>query len=136
MVTQKEALKQVQEEIADTTRKIFLAGLGAFATIEEEGSKLFGELVKKGQELVEKGETVEKKGMDYVRETVEEVRTKADTTVKAVEEKVHSLLGTLGLSDRDEVRELSEKVEKLTQQVAALNRKLDAERKARTASRN
>ena len=40
---------QIQDDVVERSRDIWFAGLGAFATIEEEGSKFFNNLVEKGK---------------------------------------------------------------------------------------
>ncbi len=58
-MTAKKKAKQVQTEIVENAHQIWLAGLGAVATAQEEGSKLF-------KNLVERGEDVEKAGKSKV----------------------------------------------------------------------
>ncbi|MGB5658402.1 MAG: phasin family protein, partial [Thermoanaerobaculia bacterium] len=45
----KKSKTDVQNEVVQSAQKIWLAGIGALATAEEEGSKLFNSLVKKGE---------------------------------------------------------------------------------------
>ncbi len=56
MTTKKQADKDFKDELKQNAEKVWMAGLGALATAEEEGGKLFRGLVKKG-------ETYEKKGL-------------------------------------------------------------------------
>ena len=49
----KEATQNVQEVITEKAREIWLAGLGVFSTVEEEGSKLFNKFLENGKELKE-----------------------------------------------------------------------------------
>ena len=68
MTTRKKSTAaEMKAEIKANASKVWLAGLGALATAEEEGGKLFRGLVKKG-------ETYEKKGkaqLDALKEKVE-----------------------------------------------------------------
>src|SRR4051812_20838453 len=43
------AEKNWQDDVREGAHKIWLAGLGALALAEQEGSKLFGELVQRGE---------------------------------------------------------------------------------------
>ena len=66
----------LSEELKTSAHRIWLAGLGAMAVAEEEGSKLF-------KSLVERGESYEGKGreeLDRIRKAVEEVADSAKKT--------------------------------------------------------
>jgi poly(hydroxyalkanoate) granule-associated protein len=67
-------------------RKIWLAGLGAYAKASEEGSEYFKELVKSG-------EGVEKQGKKLVDEQVEAVNSQIDTVKSTVTSNVTSVKG-------------------------------------------
>lgn len=110
-----------QSELKDSVHKIFLAGLGALSTAEEEGSKLFNN-------LVERGETYENRGKETwegVKEKVDEARQKAKEQAGStygkvesqVDETVASALGRMGVPSRDEIATLTKRVEELTAQV-------------------
>lgn len=130
MSTKKEkvTLKKIQEEIAGTSEDIWLAGLGVFSTIESEGNKLFDKFVDKGKELVEKGKEVEA-GKTKKQGKKKADSSKLDDAVKFVETKVkglgNSVIEPLGISSREEVKELNEKVDKLTEIVMVLAQKID-----------
>jgi poly(hydroxyalkanoate) granule-associated protein len=123
--------KELAEGVTTRGRGVWLAGLGAIATVEEEGTQLFSTLFKQGEKLVERGEKVEATG----KARIEEVRTDLTTRQKQVTETVtgkvqsvetevtDSLVGALkrlGVPTRSEVRELSEKVDALTRRVGSL----------------
>lgn len=137
--------QEIAEGVTTRGRDVWFAGLGALATVEEEGSQLFTTLVKQGEKLakqgerlVERGEQVQAKG----KERLEGVRTDLTARQKQVTEQVtgkvqavetdvtDSLVGALkrlGVPTRTEVRELSDKVDVLTRRVTAL---IDAMQKA------
>lgn len=46
------------DDMSETARKIFLAGVGAVATTAEKSSEVIEELVKKGEITVEQGKTM------------------------------------------------------------------------------
>ncbi len=112
--------EKIQGEVTDKAREIWLAGLGIFSTVEEEGAKLFNKFLEKGKELEAKGEALEKKAKDKVSSI-----STLDDVSKFVEEKVNLALETMGISSHAEVRQLSEKVDKLAANVEILAKKLD-----------
>ncbi|HEX2642773.1 MAG TPA: phasin family protein [Thermoanaerobaculia bacterium] len=109
--------KTLQDDLKDSAHRIWLAGLGALAAAEEEGTKVF-------QRLVERGREWEAKGKVEVKETYEKARTKAESTWGdvggKVDEAVTSALHRLGVPTRDEIRNLTLKVEELTAKVENL----------------
>lgn len=115
--------------MAGAGRDIWLAGLGAVATVEEEGASLFETLVKRG-------ETMEKTG----RQRLDGVRTRLTTRQKQVVESleeaaepVASTFQRLGLPSRTEVRDLSTRVDRLSRKVDALLHLMTRDRPAPAA---
>ncbi|HXV76513.1 MAG TPA: phasin family protein [Candidatus Polarisedimenticolaceae bacterium] len=111
-----------------TAHRVWLAGLGALASAEAEGGKLFERLVERGREFSgQVGKPLEE-ATDRVRETMAGVRGRAGRTLKKVEgafdQQLTAALKRLGVPTRTEVIDL-------TQRVEALNRKLDAAAQAR-----
>ena len=111
-----------KNELTESVHRIWLAGLGAFATAEEEGGKLFQSLVARGK----KYERTIKKPVDKaaanltdtVKGTVKEVRGRAGKTMKKIErtfdEQVDAALHRIGVPTRKEIAALSRKVDRLT----------------------
>ena len=124
-------------DVQDAVSKVFLAGLGALALAEEEGSKTFKKLVKRG-------ETVELPGLgaERVRKIRAQIAGSADEATEAVKgratdakylageaadkaedrvsETVTVVMKRLGVPTRDEISELTASVERLTARVEAL----------------
>ncbi len=100
---------------------IWLAGLCAVATVEEEGTNLFSTLVKRGQKL----ETEGKKRIVAVKEDVT-TRQKAMTqTVEGtVYEPLLKAMSRFGVPTRGEIKDLTAKVDALTHQVDLLVTKM------------
>jgi len=132
----KSSSQKPQDAMAEKAREIWLAGLGVFSTIEEEGEKLFNKFMERGKELESKGETFEQKAKDkmgsftsYVSEKTsklsDDVTAKVNESIPMIEEKFRSMLETFGVSSRGEVKTLADKVDKLTETVAALTKKLE-----------
>lgn len=103
--------------IAGKGHEVWLAGLGAFAAVEEEGSTLFNNLVKRGR-------TVESTGRKRVEEMREQMEERHERVTHELEERVYdpvlSALRSFGVPTRGEIRELSGKVDALSRQVQAL----------------
>ena len=140
----KTTAESVQKDLTDTAgdvrgavNKVFLAGLGALAVAEEEGSKVFKKLVKKGEKIELPGLGAER--VKAVREQIAEAADKAggavkgrvdgakkaadDTADKAedrVQETVATVMKRLGVPTREEIAELTASVERLTKHIERL----------------
>ena len=112
--------KNVQDEIKESVHRIWLAGLGALSTAEEEGSKLFNRLVDRGRDVESRG----KVEVDKVKEGVEKMKAKAETTFEnwgeKFDERLTATLHRLGVPTRDEIRNLTHRVEELNAKVEQL----------------
>jgi len=125
----KTSFEDMQKEWAERGRDVWLAGLGALATVEEEGSKLFARLVERGKdyesmsakqikELTERMSEQQKKAIEQAEETTTAAQSAfANTIDKAFER--------FGVPTRSEVNDLSEKVDKLSKQIDQLAKNLD-----------
>lgn len=137
MVKQKPA--ELPKELKDSVNKVWLAGLGALAMAEEEGSKLFKSLVKKGEEYEVKGKAEIGKEFGKLKEIVVEVRGKAGKALEEVsgkvgdklDDQVSAALARLGVPSKDEIATLTARVEELT----TLVEKLKTPKPAKTSSR-
>lgn len=116
----KEKTQNAQDVVSEKAREIWLAGLGIFSTIEEEGSKLFNNFMEKGKELENKGEEFEKRAKEKAEKlpSLEEIG-------KFVEDKVNVAFGKIGITSQNEVSDLSSKVDKLTDTVEQLVKKME-----------
>lgn len=116
--------KNVQEEIKDSVHRIWLAGLGALAAAEEEGSKLFSRLVDRGRDVEAKGKVEVDKAGERVKAEYEKAKTKAESAFEGwgekFDEKLTAALHRLGVPSRDEIRTLTQRVEELTAKVEQL----------------
>ena len=101
--------------------EIWLAGLGAVATMEEEGSSLFSTLVKRGEKL----ETAGKKRLIAVKEDVTDRQKSLTHTVEGtVYEPLLRAMSRFGVPTRGEIKDLTAKVDALTHQVDLLVTKM------------
>lgn len=137
MTTQSKSKRSdsLQNELSKRGREVWLAGLGALATVEEEGSKLFGNLVDRGKEF-------EKERREELKEATEKAREQSDEALSQLEEAseetqsvllntVNSALERFGVPTQTEIDRLSKKVDKLSKQVDTLS---DALSKEQTSS--
>ncbi len=130
MSTKKEKeTKDIQHELTDRAREVWLAGLGALASVEEEGSKLYNTLVKKGEDFESKGKEKVDSVLDSVSDNYKKVEKQfTDVFSKAedgFDESVAKVVKGLGVPTQDEVTNLTKKVEKLTRKVEELSDKLE-----------
>jgi poly(hydroxyalkanoate) granule-associated protein len=122
------------KSIMESAQQIWLAGLGAFAKAQEEGSKLFDTLVREGVNL-------EKKTRSFTSGKVEEVRGAVETGVSQVrertqetwdkleavfEDRVSRALNKLGVPGRKDLQNLFERIDELNREVKKISPKAGA----------
>ncbi|MDG5767022.1 phasin family protein [Balneolales bacterium ANBcel1] len=126
-MTDKEKKSKEEHEWNKKAKEIWLAGLGALSAVEEEGSKLFRTLVDRGSEF-------EKKRKDQIDEMWEQVNSrykdvesrvgeKFDKAEERMEKNIKSMVSGLGIPTRNEVDELSNKVDALIAKLEKLEKK-------------
>ncbi|ESW36736.1 phasin family protein, partial [Pseudomonas taiwanensis] len=110
------------------SRKIWLAGLGIYSKIDQDGPKLFDSLVKDG----EKAEKQAKKTAEGVAETAKSSTTSRVSGVKdralgkwseleeAFDKRLNSAISRLGVPSRNEIKALHQQVDSLTKQIEKL----------------
>jgi poly(hydroxyalkanoate) granule-associated protein len=124
-----EAESNLLGTVKESSSQIWLAGLGAFAKAQEEGSKVFEALVKEGAGLQKK---VRKFADAQVSDVQAEVTGKiTEATSKAAgawdrletvfEERVGRAVGRLGVPTKADIAMLTTRVEELTKQVQKMN---------------
>jgi poly(hydroxyalkanoate) granule-associated protein len=114
------------DEVRDSAHKIWLAGLGALAVAEEQGSKLFSTLVQEGERF----ETTGKERLDELRKDVDQVASRAREGAQGAwgrveetfDEGLARALRRVGVPTRDEIAALSRRVEELTAAVERLRK--------------
>lgn len=120
--------ESLQDELTERGREVWLAGLGALATVEEEGTKLFNRLVDRGQEFEEERRTELEEATEKVREQSDDALTQleeaSEETQSAVAESVNAALDRFGVPTQKEVDDLADKVDHLSQQVDDLAQSL------------
>ena len=113
-------IKESTKEIRDSAHKIWLAGLGALNSAEEEGTRLFNRLVEKGEAFEARG----KEQFAKVQRSVEDVVVGAESSFEklgdAFDNRVAAAINRLGVPSRDEIVTLTKRVEELTLKVDGL----------------
>lgn len=121
--------KEIADGVTTRGRDVWLAGLGALATAEQEGTALYDRLVKQGETLVRRGEKMEKRGLERFEALKDEVETRREEAMEKVETTVYDpmvdALRKLGVPTRAEVNKLSAQVESLTERVNLLIARLE-----------
>ena len=148
-------IENLPDDAAELGRSLWMAGLGAVAAVEEEGTKFYqtvtdasserlaglqDEAAKIFDDLVKRGERAERRGREQIAERVEAVKEEVSAAredvaarPKAIVEKieqtvaasVEKTLERLDVPTRTEVQTLTQTVERLTEQVAHLTAGLE-----------
>ena len=133
-MTAKKKAQKIQHEVAENAHQIWLAGLGAVAMAQEEGGKLFSNLVKKGEGF----EQVGKEKVDQAKGAVTGVKVVAEsyweTFERTIDDKVTAVIHRIGVPTKDEIDTLTERVENLTAAIEKLRTKETPKPRARAAS--
>ncbi len=103
--------KQLAQTIKESAHQIWLAGLGAFAKAQEEGTKVFEALVKEG-------EVIQKRTRDAAEDKMTEARKVAtgtwDKLESVFEERVARALHSLDVPTKKDLDALSARIHELT----------------------
>lgn len=117
--------KDLRDELRESAQRIWLAGLGALVVAEEEGSKVFQTLVDRGKEWEEKrGAEAEGTGA----KSRSRVGRKLEDLEQELEDRITHAMQRFGVPSRDEIRDLSDRVEELTEKIDALHKKPTAKK--------
>ncbi len=128
MVKKLKALAEAKTEgewaalIKNSATQIWLAGLGAFATAQEEGGKVFDALVKEG-------EAIQNRAKKTADDRIAEVKAKAtgswDKLEQVFEERVARALSSLSVPTKKDIDSLSRRVSELTHEVKKLSGEIE-----------
>ena len=125
--------EDMQKELADRGRDVWLAGLGALATVEEEGSKLFARLVERGKEYenvsVEQVKALTDRMAEQQKKAIEQAEETTTAAQSAVADTMDKALERFGVPTRSEVSELSKKVDTLSKQIDKLSKNIEKDAK-------
>ncbi len=105
---------ELVSRIRSSANQIWLAGLGAFAKAQGEGTKFFDGLVKEGEE-------VQAQAKKTAAGRISEVKGSWDKLEQVFEDRVARVLSTLSVPTKKDVEELSHRVSTLTHEVKKLS---------------
>lgn len=123
--------RDLSQSVLDSSRQIWLAGLGAFARAQAEGTKVFETLVKQGEALESKtkraasdtAEAARAAAKSKVSEVKQGVGGTWDKLEQVFEDRVARALSKLGVHTQTDVERLTERVDVLTEAVNELIKK-------------
>jgi poly(hydroxyalkanoate) granule-associated protein len=126
-----EGVAETAQGVIDSSRHIWLAGLGAFAKAQKEGMKLFDTLVAQGERLESR---TRKAAVDTASAAREAAAAKAkemqamaggtwDKLEQVFEDRVARALSKLGVHTHNDVERLAQRVDALSEAVNDLIRK-------------
>jgi len=112
----------------ESTEQIWLAGLGAFAKAQQQGSKAFNSLVQDGMALQKQAQSLAQEHLQHAGEQMSQLTSKLNARAAEPLDKLESLFEQrvakaaqrLGLPTRQEMLALQERVEELTHEVEQL----------------
>ena len=121
--------EQMSRSIVESAQQIWMAGIGAFNRAQGEGSKLFEALVKEGMNIEQTTRKLATGKVDAVRDAVEDrvgvVRERAvdtwDRLENVFETRVQRALNRLGVPAREDLAELTARVNELNAELRRLS---------------
>jgi polyhydroxyalkanoate synthesis regulator phasin len=116
----KPVVEETEEEkernpLFESSRRVLLAGIGAFALAQDE----IEEFVNK---LVERGEIAEKDGKKLVREVMEKRKKTSKSAEGEMNKRVQEVLDHLNVPTKSDIESLGEKIAALTKKVDELKK--------------
>lgn len=114
--------EHLSRSLVESAQQIWMAGVGAFTRAQGEGSKLFEALVNEGMNIEKTTRKLATGKVDAVRDAMEDrvgaVRGRASDTwdrlEKVFEDRVQRALNRLGIPGREEIAELTARVDALS----------------------
>jgi poly(hydroxyalkanoate) granule-associated protein len=119
----------VLSDVKVYARKIWLAGLGAYAKAGQESAEYFKELVKSGEGVEKQGKKLIDEQVDAANSQIESVKSTVATNVNSVKGKVEvqldkiekafdtrvaSALNRIGIPSKQDIEVLSAKLDELS----------------------
>lgn len=118
---------KMSEHMKDSAQQIWLAGMGAFAKAQQEGTKVFETLVKDGAKLQEATQQAQAKVTDAAHKMTamasdmgQRASSQFDRLEGIFEERVAKALHQLGLPDAQDMAQLQNRVSALEAELQAL----------------
>lgn len=108
------ALTGASRDLRKYSHQIWLAGLGAFARAEDEGSGFFDALVEAGREVERQAKDKAPKVEDIKERVRHHTGETMDRMEKAFDDRLSKALSRLGIPNKREVDALRQRVQELT----------------------
>lgn len=121
-----DAATEVTDSLKTQARQVWLATLGAYATVGKQGAAYFKELVSEGQELETQGKELLSEQIDSASSKVAQLRSglksrvnsatggRMDKVFDSIKKGRSELLGRVGIPSRSELQKLSAKLDELS----------------------
>lgn len=126
---------RIAEQLRASAQQIWLAGLGAFARAQEEGSKVFDTLVREGSALQGKAAATDAgdriaQAANRMADMAAEFSAKAGDRLEGLFDKpVAKAVANMGLASAKDVEQLAARIEELERTVARLGARAAAPRR-------
>jgi polyhydroxyalkanoate synthesis regulator phasin len=120
MATKTKPVEETEEEMErnplfESSRRVLLAGIGAFALAQDEIEDFVGK-------LVERGELAEKDGKKLVREVMDKRKKTSKSAEGEMNKRVQDVLDRLNVPTKTDIESLGEKIAVLTKKVEELKK--------------
>jgi poly(hydroxyalkanoate) granule-associated protein len=115
-------VKKQFDDVTESAHQLFLAGLGAAALAEQEGSKLFGQLVTRGRKVEAEGRKRLDKGKKQLTEATKRAGKAVGKLQGELDSRLSKVVQRLGIPNQDQIRLLTERVAELTRKVEGLQK--------------
>ena len=113
-MTQMTKKSERTQGVRESVEEIWLAGLGALALTEEEGSKFFHSLVKKGEGVEQRSRARMEQTIAAAKDAPANAMAKIE---KTVDQTLENVLHRLGVPTRREISGLSRRIEALSHSI-------------------
>ena len=136
--SEKHTAAHLSGTVKESAQQIWLAGLGAFAKAQEEGTKVFDSLVKEGMSIQRKTQTAAEQRISEATNRMATMAT--DLSSKAsgqwdkleniFEDRVSKVLNMLGVRSSKDIDALVARIDELNRNVSKLNAKAGGTRRS------
>ena len=126
-VQRKPAARKVANPVVESAREFFLAGLGAFSYVQEEGMKVLDRGNKLFDQLVKEGSKVEKKARKDITGAFGDIRTEVESRVSEFRTEVESAVTEFRGEVETRVGGIKEDVENRFEPVLIQGKKVEKE---------
>lgn len=128
---------QLADKVRDSANQIWLAGLGAYAKAEAEGSKLFDALVQDGERLEVRTRSYLDRHITSAKDKVDGLRARAsgswNKVERAFDDRVSSALSRLNIPGRGDVEEVVSHIDSIAAEIDRLTALVEAKKQAKAS---